>query len=341
MKVLVTGASGFLGSHMAEALVRDGHEVRAAARSLARIRHALQLRGCFEEVEPVEADTTIEEDVERAVAGCDAVVHAAASYTLDPRRAANVLAQNVRGTELVLGKAVQRGLDPIIHISSYAALLPGAPEITADSPVGRPPTAYALSKARSEDIARAHQAAGAPVTIIQPGMVWGPGDPASGESTLFARWILGGQMPMGIPGRVPVVDVRDVAAAVAACLVPARGPRRYLATGELVSMRDIQGIVAQAAGRRPPRGSMPAKPLLAMARLADRVQSILPVRLPVNYQGVWTALNCPRCDASKAERELGVVFRPAAESILETAHAVLAARAAEAGSPRRKRRSSS
>ncbi|MBV8988694.1 MAG: SDR family NAD(P)-dependent oxidoreductase [Solirubrobacterales bacterium] len=320
MKILVTGASGFVGSHTVKALVQGGHEVRASARSTDRVRCALAPLDCADRVETVEADVTDEAGVRAALDGCDAVIHAAAAYTFDPRRGRELIEGNVRGAELVLGAACELGLDPVVHVSSYVALLPGSPPLTADSPLGQPPTAYARSKARSEQVARGLQAQGKPVTIVQPGMVWGPDDPALGESSQFARSAMKVMLPFAPPGSVPVVDVRDLAAVLAALLEAGRGPRRYLATGELVPLREIVRITAETTGRKGPRGTMPRSLVLLTGRLADGLQRVIPTRLPLGYQGPWTALHGIPCNASPTTRELGVRFRPAQESIADTAH---------------------
>lgn len=318
MMVLVTGASGFLGSHAVRALLDAGHDVRASARSADRVHRALEPLGCSDMVEVVEGDVTDADDVTRTLGGCDAVLHAAAVYSYDARRGRECLQANVRGAECVLGQAVALGLDPIVHISSYVALLPSNSTITVGSPVGQPPTPYALSKARTEEIARRFQADGAPVAIINPGMVWGPDDPGMGESSLFARSVLAGQVPFGLPGAVPVVDVRDVAAAIVAAMRPGRGPSRHLATGETVPMRQVQTMVAEAGGTRPPRGTAPGWLLLGLGRTADWVQRVVPPRLPVSYQAPWTLTHGAPIDASATERDLNVTFRPAGDSIRAT-----------------------
>lgn len=323
MKVLVNGASGFLGSHAIRALLDDGHDVRASARSADRVRRALEPLGCADTVEMLEGDVTDEDDVARTLSGCDAVVNAAAVYSYDARRGKEMLWGNVRGTENVIGRAAALGLDPIVHISSYVALLPSSTTVTADSPPGRPPTPYALSKARTEEIARGFQADGVPVTIINPGMVWGPDDPMMGESSLFARSVLEGKLPFGLPRTVPVVDVRDVAAVIVAVMRPDRGPRRYLAARETVPMKRVQTMVAEAGGTRPPRGTAPGWFILGLGRVADWVQRAVPVRLPVNYQGPWTLMNSAPVDAFATERELGVTFRAAEDSIRDTARWLL------------------
>lgn len=324
MKVAVTGASGFLGSHTIRALLDAGHQVRATARSIARIRQALAPHGCAADVEAVTADVTAPAPVRDALAGCDAVIHAAAVYSLDSRRQREMRTTNPRGTEVVLGQARELGLGAV-HVSTYTALLPAAGPLTPDSPVGDPPVPYARSKAESERIARRWQDAGAPVTIVYPGMVWGPHDPAAGESTLLARAVLGRMIPFRVPGEVPVVDVRDVAAVLVAAVeaaVPApagsTGARRYLAAAEMVPMAGLQRMITAAAGRRPPRAPVPAPVLLAAGRIGALVQRVLPVRLPVSYEGPWSATHCPPVDASATTRDLGVAFRPAADTVRDT-----------------------
>jgi len=318
MKVLVTGASGFVGSHAVKAIAGAGHEVRASARSADRVRSALAPLGCADLVETVEADVTDETRVRAALDGCQAVIHAGAVYSFDPRRGREMAGGNVRGAELVLGRACELGLDPVVQISSYLALLPGSPPLTADSPLSSAPGPYARSKARSEQVARDLQAQGKPVTIVQPGMVWGPDDPALGESSRFALSAIKTMLPFAPPGAVAIVDVRDLAAVLATLLETGRGPRRYLAAGELVPLREVVRIVAENTGRKGPRGTLPSWLVLLAGRIADGLQRAVPARLPLSYQGPWTALQGIPFDASPTTSELGVKFRPAAESIADT-----------------------
>jgi dihydroflavonol-4-reductase len=175
MRVLVTGGTGFVGSHSVAALVSRGHQVRLLVRSRDRVAHSLSPLGVAD-VESVGGDVTAPQSVEEAMAGCGAVLHAAAVYSLDRRAAPRVRETNVRAAEIVLGAAVRMGLDPVVHVSSYVALLP--PEkpgavLTTDSPVTRPGGAYCRSKAESEQIARRYQDQGAPVVIV-----YGRGDRA-------------------------------------------------------------------------------------------------------------------------------------------------------------------
>jgi dihydroflavonol-4-reductase len=148
-----------------------------------------------------------------------------------PREAEKALATNARATEIVLAAAVGATLDPIVHVSSYVALLPSRDVLRSNSPIGVGAPAYPRSKVQSELIARRHQARGAPVVTTYPGAVAGPHDPYFGDTAFTIAMILQNRMPFALPGGWPVADVGYVANAHAAMLQPGRGPRRYLLGG--------------------------------------------------------------------------------------------------------------
>jgi dihydroflavonol-4-reductase len=317
MKVLVTGGTGFVGSHSVKALLDAGHDVRLLVRSPERIAAALGPLGVATP-EHVAGDVTDAAAVRRALEGCDAALHAANVFSYDSRGVATMQQVNRDGTELVLKTANELGLDPIVHVSSFVALLPGTPPLRPDSPVGDAPVPYARSKADGERIARDLQRAGAPVVRVLPGMVWGPHDPHMGEGAMLARDILRGVTPARLPGGAPVVDVRDVAAVHAAVMEPDRGPRAYLVTGEYAPFARIGNALRAATGRRLPSPPIPAPALLAVARAADVVQRLVPFRLPVHHEPPWTLVNGLPGDDSGTRQELGVTFRAPEESIADT-----------------------
>ena len=317
MKVLVTGGTGFVGSHSVKALLTAGHDVRLLVRSPQRIAAALGPLGVAAP-EHVAGDVTDAAAVRRALEGCDAVLHGANVFSFDARGVATMQQVNRSGTELVLRTAHELGLDPIVHVSSYVALLPGTPPLRPDSPVGDTPVPYARSKADAERIARELQGAGAPVVRVLPGMTWGPYDPHMGEGSMLARDILRGVTPARLPGGAPVVDVRDVAAVHAAVMEPGRGPRAYLATGDFAAFARIGAALRAATGRRLPAPPIPASALLAVARAADVVQRVVPFRLPLHHEPPWTLINGLPGDDSGTTQELGVTFRAPEESIADT-----------------------
>jgi dihydroflavonol-4-reductase len=316
MRVLVTGGTGFIGSHSVAALLSQGHQVRLLVRSRDRVARSLSPLGAAE-VESVVGDVTAPRSVEEAMTGCDAVLHCAAIYSMDARAASRMREVNVRGAEVVLGAAVRAGLDPIVHVSSYAALLP--PEgvvLTPGSGVKRPRCAYSRSKAESERVARRYQDQGAPVVIVYPGGVIGPHDPYLGESNhSIAEFVNSG---LTMRGGEPWVDVRDVAKVHAAVMRPGRGPRRYMITGHYIAARDLTAMLHEITGHHGRIVATPAGVALAVGRVADLVQHIVPGRLPFNYEAMWITALQPHCDDSKTISELGITPRDLRVTLADT-----------------------
>ena len=321
MFVLVTGGTGYVGSHAVAALVKAGHRVRVLARSAEKVPAALGPLG-IDRVETAVGDVTEPAAVERALAGCEAVLHAASVFSLDARKAAEMSAVNVRGTEVVLGSAHRLGLDPIVYVSSEVALLPPADGqvLAPDSPVRRPRGAYCRSKAGAELVARRFQALGAPVVSVMPASVWGPQDPHLGEGVMLAANVVRRRYPIIPPGGMHIVDVRDVADVLAAVMEPGRGPRSYLAAGHFVTMPAIVGTLGNLTGRRLRFVTFPAWFLATFGRAADLAQRGLKARLPWSGESIWI-LNCnARCDGSKTRDELLLDPRPLAETFADTIH---------------------
>jgi nucleoside-diphosphate-sugar epimerase len=179
MKVLVTGGTGFVGSHAAAAIARGGHELRLLVRRPEQVSASLGRFG-LEVTDIVVGDVVDEDVVARAVDGCAAVVHAAAGYSLDPRRAEEMRRTNARATELVLGRAVDGGLDPVVHVSTTVALTRYGGS-GPDLPLGDVELPYARSKRDSEVIARRLQDAGRAGRDDLPRRGVGPGRSVPGR----------------------------------------------------------------------------------------------------------------------------------------------------------------
>jgi dihydroflavonol-4-reductase len=316
MRVLVTGGTGFVGSHSVLALLSQGHQVRLLVRSRDRVAGSLSPLGVAD-VESIQGNLTTPQPVEEAMAGCDAVLHAAAVFPVGPRAALRVRETNVRAAEIVLGAAVRSGLDPVVHVSSVAALLPpdGA-VLTPDSPVKRPRGTYSRSKAESEQVARRYQEQGAPVAIVYPGGVIGPNDPYLGVGSRFM--VQAAKSGVTMRGGLPLVDVRDVAKVHAAVMRPGQGPRRYMITGHYIALPDLTALLYEITGRHGRIMAMPAGMAQAASRVADLVQRLVPGRLPLSHEGIWMAALQPHCDDSKTASELGITPRDLRVTLADT-----------------------
>jgi dihydroflavonol-4-reductase len=290
MKVLVTGGTGFLGSHCVAALVARGHEVRLLARTPSKVAPTLAAVGS-PAVEVVAGDVTRADDVRAALVGCQGVLHAANVYTLDPRRHDEMQRTNVTSTRHVLELAHAAGCDPIVHVSSVVALYPARGAIAADPPLGKAPApGYIASKHAAEVVAREHQAAGHPVVTTYPGAIWGAHDPGAGELVHFLQGALGNQFSFRFGPHVglPIADVEWLARAHAALFTPGAGPRRFNMTGHYVPWREIFVRLRRLTGRRLPLIlPTPAPMALASGWLFTVLGRVLPWRLPFSYENVW------------------------------------------------------
>ena len=154
MRVLVTGGTGYVGCHTVAALAGQGHQVRLLVRVRDRIAPALDPLGVAG-ADAVVGDVTSAAAVGEAMLGCDAVVHVAAVFSLDPRRSAVMQQANPASAATVLEAAQRRGLDPIVYVSTMGVFVPvtGA-MLTAGTPVGAGIGPYTRSKIGAEQVAR-------------------------------------------------------------------------------------------------------------------------------------------------------------------------------------------
>ncbi|MHB1138009.1 MAG: nitroreductase family deazaflavin-dependent oxidoreductase [Microthrixaceae bacterium] len=321
MKVLLTGATGFVGGHTMAELLRNGHEVTALVRDPARLAATADSLG-VDTPRSVVGDMTDPERVRTALAGVDGVVHCAAVVSIDRRRAAEMVRQNRVGTETVLRAAVEAGCDPVIHVSSTSALFQrGCGPLTPEHPVASSSTAYGRSKAESERVARALQAEGAPVVITYPsGIIGPPAGSAFGEtSDQVAKFVAGGMMPTRAAS-LSMIDVRDLAALTVALLEPGRGPRRIMTGGHLVDMDGLAHLLRELTGRRFPVPPVPPAALRTMGVAVDRIARVVPFDSPVGEESM-TLVTCWEGTDDRSAVDAGRSLRPLDVSLRESMEA--------------------
>jgi len=317
MRVLVTGGTGFVGAHTTKALVDAGHDVRLLVRSATRIDENVKPLG-VESVDYAIGDMTDAAAVASALDGCDAVVHAAAVVALDRKRADEVLRANPEGARVVVGTAVERGLDPIVYVSSVGAVFtPGVPAIHVDLPPARAMGAYGRSKAEAETYVRGLQDQGAPVVITYPSGVLGPpaGSAAGEMSDSFVTHLRSGMIPIR-DALVSIIDVRDLGAIHAAALTPGKGPRRYMLGGHLLTMADLAKLLAKVTGRRFPVVPIPPAVFNVVGSAVDAMMRVIP--FDTIFTGESMTFLTKWVPTQDNWHELGVELRDPEETIADT-----------------------
>lgn len=299
---MLTGASGFLGIHLLQHLLAEGHRVRALVRTPQRLRENAALLGVAADdprVEILQGDMTDPSAVRAATAGCDKAIHAAATYSYRRRDAERMRRENRAGTTTVLDAAIEAGCTGIVHVSSVAALLRPGATLDHRSPVGVTLGPYTGSKVESEQVARDRQEAGAPVSIVNPGAIAGPSDPYLGETDQVVRDVLRGRLPTWPRGSLQWVDVRDVAEVVVAALD--RPGRRYLVPGDNVTLP--HEMLREVTGRRLPAVRVPIQAALPVLQLGYLTEWPF---LPHAVEGSRLIATGTRVDHSATVDDLGI-----------------------------------
>ncbi|WP_198679264.1 NAD-dependent epimerase/dehydratase family protein [Thermomonospora amylolytica] len=318
MRVFVTGATGFVGSHAVAALLDAGHTPRLLVRDPAKAARVLAALGVDTgSVELATGDMLDGNAVAAALDGCRAAIHAAASVGVTGG-GGDLVEINVTGTRNVVGGAVARGLDPVVHVSTIAVFVPPRdPVITADGPLASPRNAYGRSKVAAERYVRGLQDGGAPVTIVYPGGVVGPHQPVL--DSLMEGLVAALRLVWPLPrGGVSVIDVRDLAEALARCVVPGRGARRWVLGGHHLTWRRYADLCEELTGAKVRRLPVPGAALLAAGVLLDAVKRVRPFDYPLTRDAAEFMTRLAPTDDRPALDALGMKLRPVEETLADS-----------------------
>jgi dihydroflavonol-4-reductase len=312
----VTGATGHLGNVLVRELVRHGKRVRALALPDDTARSLSGLP-----VEIVRGDVTRPETLPHAIRGAEVVFHLAGVVSISTLDDERVLAVNAAGTRNVVAACRAAGVRRLVHTGSVHALVEPGPGGVLDEAAGFDPSravgAYGKAKAEGALAVAEGVRDGLDAVMALPVAVVGPFDyrlSAMGEMiALFARRSL----PAIVDGGYDFVDVRDVALGhLLACERGRRG-ESYLLTGGHLRIRELVRILANAAGRRPPRLAIPLPAAAAIARLAPAFERLTGRRALLTPYSVHTLSMPFRIDGRKARAELGFDPMPLDRSLAD------------------------
>jgi dihydroflavonol-4-reductase len=315
--ILVTGASGFVGSAVVRHLLKSGHQVRALVRSTSSRINLADLR-----VEIVEGDLRDAESLIRAMTGIRFVFHVAADYRLWARNPQDIVRTNVEGTRNLMTAALRAGVERTIYTSSVATLKARPDGKASDETFrleARSATgAYKYSKVVAERLVETMVAEqNLAAIIVNPSTPIGPGDVRPTPTGRIIVEAAAGRMPAYVDTGLNLVHVDDVAAGHLAALQNGRIGERYILGGQDVLLGDMLREIARQAGRAPPRLRLPRRLIFPIAYGAEAVARFTGREPFVTTTGLRLAKDRMFFTSAKAEREIGYRARPYSEAIAE------------------------
>jgi dihydroflavonol-4-reductase len=312
---LVTGATGFVGWHVARALLDRGQSVRALARNPASLRE-------LEGVEAIKGDLRDPASLQRAVAGCSTVYHVAADYRLWTRDPQQMHRSNVDGTRAMLDAARQAGVERFVYTSTVGCIavpkdvsLHNLGDETMVAQLTDMQGPYKESKLLAEHVALEFARDGFPVVIVNPTAPVGDHDFKPTPTGKIIVDFVRGAMPAYLDTGLNVVDVRDVAQAHLTACERGRIGERYILGAENMTLRQIFEALAPVAGRKPPAVQIPYAVAYA-AGVASTTWANLTGKEPMApLDGVKMARKKMWVRHDKATRELDYHPGPAAAAL--------------------------
>ncbi len=315
--VLVTGATGFVGSAVARALAARGHRLRLLVRPAGDRRNLDGL-----EAELVEGDLSRPDTFAPALAGCRALFHLAADYRLWVPDPAAMMQANVEGTRQLMLAAQAAGVERIVYCSSVAALGLVGDGTVADE--GTPVHEAAIVGVYKRSKYRAEQAVLAlvrdralPVVIVNPSTPVGPRDIKPTPTGAMIRDAAAGRMPAFVETGLNLVHVDDVAEGHLLAFEKGRVGERYILGGEDMSLRAVFGLVSEVAGVKAPRIQLSQRVLWPVAMVSEGLARGFGIEPRVTREMLAMSRKKMFFSSDKARRELGYTPRPARAAVAD------------------------
>jgi dihydroflavonol-4-reductase len=311
---LVTGGTGFIGSHLVRLLLDRGARVRVLDRTVGHLP--------LDRIEFIAADIRDAAAVRRSVADCEVVYHLAANPQLWTRRRGHFRRVNYLGAVNVIEAALAAGAQRVLHTSTESILTRARQTgpIVEDQHV--PPAdvigPYCRSKWQAERFALRLGRAGAPVVVVNPTLPIGPGDWGRSPPTQMILDFCRGKRSAYLDAELNLIDVRDVAAGMIRAIERGRPGRRYLLGAENWSIAKLFGWLADYTGLPRPRWRVPYPVALAAAYVSEWVADVATGRIPAaTVTGVKLTRRTMHFDPRRSLAELQLTPRPVTQSLTD------------------------
>ncbi|MFN7933084.1 MAG: NAD-dependent epimerase/dehydratase family protein [Bryobacteraceae bacterium] len=308
--VLVTGATGFLGWHVAKHLVESGERVRALVRPSSSVREL--------DVEVASGDLRDPGSLERAVAGCDAVYHVAADYRLWAKDSGELYRSNVDGTRNMLEAARRAGVGRFVYTSTVGCIgIPAGGIGNEETPVSLADMTghYKRSKFLAEQVALEYAGSGFPVYIVNPTAPVGDHDVKPTPTGKIIVDFLKGNMPAYVDTGLNLVDASDTARGHLLAAERGKPGERYILGGQNLTLRQILERLAMLSGKPAPKVRIPY-PVAYLAGVCSTAAAQVTGKEPrAPLEGVRMARKKMWVSCDKAQRELGFRTVPVEQAL--------------------------
>lgn len=323
--ILVTGATGLIGSHLLYPLLKSGEPVRIFLRDPGRMAGVRRVLSCYTDqpdlllnkVELAQGDLLDYASIEDALAGVSKVYHCAAIVSFDPTDRLRVIEENTLATANLVNACLARGVEKLVHVSSTSAIgksEEGAP-ITEECvwQYHRGLSGYSVSKFASEREAWRGEAEGLKVAIVNPAMVLGPGNWGESSTALILKCYQG--LKFYTRGVNAYVDVRDVVAVMIMLMASEISGERFILASENISFHSFFTQVCNALGRPAP-GIRARRWMGEVVWRIEKLRSLFTGKSPlVTRETARTAMANHFYSSDKVVQTLGFQFRPLSETI--------------------------
>lgn len=317
MKVLVTGANGFLGSWVTRRLVEEGLDVVILRRVKSDLSDILDIKAPHVIGDVVNYDSLVGhlDDV-------DTVFHLAGLVAYTPAKRAAMIKVNVGGTENVVRACLEKKVRRLVHLSSVVSIgssFDGKVPLTENSEynIGHLNLGYFQTKHDGEEIVKnAVRTRGLNAVILNPSTIYGRGDAKKGSRNTQIK-VAQGRFPVYTSGGVNVVHVQDVVEGILRAWKVGISGERYILSGENVTIRNLFQRIAREAGVEPPKFLLPKGLVHTLGRVGDWLEKHNR-KAPINSENAWSSTLFHWFENEKAKSKLGVTFRPAQEAIAES-----------------------
>ncbi len=320
MRVFVTGATGFVGSHVAQALAASGAELRLLTRKSSRTEH---LKGL--DAELVTGDLRQPDGLRAAITACDALIHVAADYRLWVRDPDAMYAANVEGTRSLLRLARETGVARVVYTSSVATMgfrsdgrvVDEETPVSLDNMIGH----YKRSKFLAEQEAIAAARDGQHVVILNPTTPIGANDAKPTPTGRIVVDFLNRNFPAYVDTGLNFVDVEDVAAMHVRALERGTPGERYILGGENLTLKQFLDRMASIAGLPSPKMQVPHSVAMSFAFFDQWITGRMRGREPrATVEAVRMGKKKMFASSLRAERELGYQARPIDAALQAAVH---------------------